>query len=47
MIEDGLGFTLVPWSPSLQRHLGRQVSGVAQASGTIAWSFGRKRELGI
>ena len=27
MIDDGLGFSLVPWSPSLQRHLGRQVSG--------------------
>jgi type IV secretory pathway VirD2 relaxase len=47
MIDDSLGFRLVPWSPSLERHLGRQVSGIAQASGTIAWSFGRKRELGI
>jgi hypothetical protein len=47
MIDDGLGFTLVPWSPSLERHLGRQVSGIAQASGAIDWSFGRKRALGI
>lgn len=47
MIDNGLGFRLVPWSPSLERHLGRQVSGVAQASGAIAWSFGRKRGLGI
>ncbi|MBV9014288.1 MAG: DUF3363 domain-containing protein [Alphaproteobacteria bacterium] len=47
MIDDGLGFRLVPWSPSLERHLGRQVSGVAQASGAVAWSFGRKRGLGI
>jgi hypothetical protein len=42
MIDDGLGFSLVPWSPSLERHLGRQVSGIAQA-GTIEWSFGRAR----
>jgi type IV secretory pathway VirD2 relaxase len=42
MIDDGLGFRLVPWSPSLERHLGRQVSGIAQASG-IEWSFGRAR----
>ncbi len=42
IIDDGLGFSLVPWSPSLQRHLGRQVSGIAQA-GRIEWSFGRAR----
>ncbi len=42
MIDDGLGFSLVPWSPSLERHLARQVSGIAQA-GRIEWSFGRAR----
>ena len=46
MIEDGLGFTLVPWKPALERHLGRQVSGLARAE-TVDWSFGRKRTLGI
>jgi type IV secretory pathway VirD2 relaxase len=42
MIDDGLGFSLVPWSPSLERHIGRHVSGIAQA-GRIDWSFGRAR----
>jgi len=42
MIDDGLGFSLVPWSPSLERHLGRQVSGIVQG-GRIEWSFGRAR----
>jgi hypothetical protein len=42
MIDDGLGFCLVPWSPSLERHLGRQVSGIAQAS-RIEWNLGRVR----
>lgn len=46
MIDDGLGFSLVPWTPGLERHLGRQVSGVAAPSG-IDWSFRRKRGLGI
>ena len=46
MIEDGLGFTLVPWKPALERHLGRQVSGLARAE-TVDWSFVRKRTLGI
>ena len=42
MIEDGLGFSLVPWKLALERHLGRQVSGLARAE-TVDWSFGRKR----
>ena len=46
MIDDGLGFSLVPWAPALDRHLGRQVSGVASATG-VEWSFGRKRGLGV
>jgi type IV secretory pathway VirD2 relaxase len=47
MIDDGLGFQLVPWSPSLERHLGKPVSGIARADGGVDWSFGRKRGLGL
>ncbi|TPL79732.1 DUF3363 domain-containing protein [Mesorhizobium sp. B2-3-13] len=47
MLDDGLGFQLVPWSPSLERHLGRHVSGVARGDGGIDWSFARKRGLGL
>ncbi|KLK91916.1 type VI secretion protein [Microvirga vignae] len=47
MIDDGLGFQLVPWSPSLDKQLGRHVSGVARGDGGIDWSFGRKRGLGL
>lgn len=46
MIDDGLGFSLVPWTPALEKHLGQQVTGVATAGG-VDWSFGRKRGLGI
>ena len=46
MIDDGLGFSLVPWTPALDRHLGRQTSGVAGATGA-EWTFGRKRGLGV
>jgi hypothetical protein len=42
MIDDGLGFTLVPWTPSLERHLGRQVSGIVR-NNRIEWSFVRQR----
>jgi type IV secretory pathway VirD2 relaxase len=47
MIDDGLGFSLVPWSPSLEKQLGRHVSGVARGDGGIDWSFGRKRGIGL
>jgi type IV secretory pathway VirD2 relaxase len=47
MIDDGLGFQLVPWSPSLERNLGKHISGVARADGGIDWNFGRQRGLGL
>ena len=47
MIDDGLGFQLVPWSPSLEKNLGRHVSGIARGDGGVDWSFGRKRGLGL
>ena len=47
MIDDGLGFQLVPWRPALEQQLGKQVSGVMSPGGAVDWSFGRKRGLGI
>ena len=47
MIDDGLGFKLVPWTPSVEQHLGKNISGVARSDGGIDWSFGRKRTLGM
>jgi type IV secretory pathway VirD2 relaxase len=46
MIHNGLGFNLVPWTPSLERQRGRQVFGSVRSSGMIDWSFGRHRGLG-
>ena len=46
MIDDGLGFQLVPWTPSMEKHLGRHIAGVARGAGGVDWSFGRKRGLG-
>ena len=45
MIDDGLGFQLVPWRPALEQQLGRHVSGVMLPGGGVDWSFGRKRGL--
>jgi type IV secretory pathway VirD2 relaxase len=46
MIDNGLGFQLVPWSPSMERNLGRQLSGVAGV-GRVDWDDRRKRDLSI
>ncbi|MTJ82857.1 MAG: DUF3363 domain-containing protein [Telmatospirillum sp.] len=47
MIDDGLGFQLVPWSREIEKKLGQHVAGVAKSGGGIEWSIGRKRDLGI
>ena len=45
--DGALGFQFVPWSPSLEKHLGRDVTGVARGDGGVDWDFGRKRGLGL
>ena len=47
MIDDGMGFQLVPWRPALEQQLGRQVSGALLPGGSVDWSFGRNRGLGL
>jgi type IV secretory pathway VirD2 relaxase len=47
MIDDGLGFQLVPWRPALDQRLGHQVSGKLIPGGRIDWEFQRKRGLGL
>jgi type IV secretory pathway VirD2 relaxase len=47
MIDDGLGFRLVPWASTLEQQLGRQVSGIVRDGGAIDFALGRKRGLGL
>jgi hypothetical protein len=47
MIDDGMGFQLVPWRPALEQQLGKQVAGVMSPGGGVDWNFGRKRQLGL
>jgi hypothetical protein len=47
MIDDGLGLSLVPWSPSLEREIGRHVTGVFKPAGGVGWSFAQKRGIGL
>ena len=46
MIEDGIGFQLVPWRPALEQRLGQHVSGTLTPGG-IEWSLGRRRGLSL
>lgn len=42
LIEKSREFTLVPWKPTLDRHIGKEVSGVVGGEG-ISWAVGRQR----
>lgn len=47
MLDDGMGFELVPWKPQLEKHLGQTVTGTMTPGGGVDWTLGRKRGLGI
>ncbi|MDP3746658.1 MAG: DUF3363 domain-containing protein [Phenylobacterium sp.] len=47
MIDDGLGFSLVPWRPVLARRLGQAVEGAIGRGGGVDWTFGRSRGLNL
>ena len=47
MIDDGIGFQLVPWQPVLDNRIGQHITGTVRDAGGIEWNFGRKRGLGI
>jgi hypothetical protein len=42
MLDDGMGFTLVPWKPVIERRFGQSVTAVI-GSGGVTWEFGRQR----
>jgi hypothetical protein len=46
MIDDGLGFSLVPWRPVLENQVGREVRGLMRG-GDISWELGRQRGIDI
>jgi hypothetical protein len=42
MLDDGTGFSLVPWKPVIEQKLGQNISAVIH-SGNISWQLGRQR----
>ena len=47
MIDNGLGFQLVPWRRDLEGRLGEAVSGRINQRGGVDWSFGRSKHLSV
>jgi hypothetical protein len=47
MIDNGLGFQLVPWQPVLERKLGQAVAGAVNQRGGVDWSFARSRSISL
>ena len=45
VIEKSREFTLVPWRPVLDNHIGNEVSGIVRGD-SISWTIGRQRGLG-
>ncbi len=46
ILDDGLGFTLVPWKPVVERRLGQQVSAIIRGQ-SITWQVGRVRSMAV
>jgi type IV secretory pathway VirD2 relaxase len=45
--DGGMGFQLVPWRPAIDQHLGSHVAGTMTPGGSVDWTFGRQRGLGL
>ncbi len=42
MLDDGMGFSLVPWKPVVDQRLGQQVSAIVRGT-SVTWELGRQR----
>ncbi len=42
MLDDGMGFSLVPWKPVIEQRLGQQLSATVRGGGA-SWEIGRHR----
>jgi hypothetical protein len=45
--DGGLGFSLVPRQPVLDKHVAQHITGLMRNDGGIELSLGRKRGLGL
>jgi hypothetical protein len=46
MLDDGMGFSLVPWKPVIEQRLGQQLAAAVRGS-RVSWEIGRQRGIYI
>jgi hypothetical protein len=46
MLDDGMGFSLVPWKPVVEQRLGQQPAATVRGSGVV-WEVGRQRGASV
>ena len=46
MLDDGMGFSLAPWRPVIERLRGQQIAAIVGGGG-VSWEVGRQRGLSI
>lgn len=46
VLDDSLGFSLVPWKPVIEQLLGQRMTAIVRGS-SVTWEFGRQRGFGI
>ena len=46
MLDDGVGFSLVPWRPVIEKRLGQQLSALVDGN-RVNWELGRSRSLSL
>ncbi len=42
MLDDGMGFSLVPWRPVIEQRVGQQPAATVLGGG-VSWELGRQR----
>ncbi|WP_133648537.1 relaxase/mobilization nuclease domain-containing protein [Paraburkholderia flava] len=42
MLDDGMGFSLVPWKPVVEQRIGQQLAATVRGTG-VSWEIGRQR----
>jgi hypothetical protein len=42
LLDNVIGFSLVPWKPAIEHRLGQSVSAVIQGN-SVSWQLGRQR----
>ena len=46
MLDDGMGFSLVPWKPVIEQRLGQSMTAVVRGS-SVNWTFGQQRGMSV